>query len=62
MVFLIDLPLIEDESQRPTNALTFFGEELCYFLKAQGIDNKMVASLHRYDFSETSRYGFVHTM
>lgn len=62
MVFLIDLPRIEDPAQRAANVLTPFGDELQFFLKAQGIDEKMVASLRNYDFSETSRYGFVHTM
>lgn len=62
MVFLIDLPRIEDPAKQATNTLTPFGAELQYFLKAQGVDEKMIASLHRYDFSETSRYGFLHTM
>lgn len=62
MVFLIDLPRIEDHAKRSTNVLTPFGVELQFFLKAQGVDEKMVASLRNYDFSETSRYGFLHTM
>lgn len=62
MVFLIDLPRIEDPAKRATNMLTPFGTELQFFLEAQGVDKKMVASLLNYDFSETSRYGFVHTM
>lgn len=59
MVFLIDLPRIEESA---TNILTPFGIELQFFLKAQGVDEKMITSLQRYDFSETSRYGFLHTM
>lgn len=39
-----------------------FGEELCYFLMAQGLDKGLVTSLTKYDFSETNRYAFVHTM
>ncbi|KAK7737821.1 hypothetical protein SLS53_006441 [Cytospora paraplurivora] len=62
MVFLIDLPRIENQAKRSTNALTPFGVELQFFLKAQGVDEKMVASLRNYDFSETSRYGFLHTI
>ncbi|KUI64949.1 Tyrosyl-DNA phosphodiesterase 1 [Cytospora mali] len=62
MVFLIDLPRIEDPAKRATNALTPFGAELQFFLKAQGVEERMVASLQNYDFSETSRYGFLHTM
>ncbi|CAN8096868.1 unnamed protein product [Discula destructiva] len=63
MVFLIDLPLIEDPvKQAKIQTLTPFGEELCYFLRAQGVDDKMIHSLRKYDFSETARYGFVHTI
>ncbi|ROW12109.1 hypothetical protein VMCG_00047 [Cytospora schulzeri] len=62
MAFLIDLPRIEDPTKRATNTLTPFGTELQFFLKAQGVDDKMVASLQNYDFSETSRYGFLHTI
>ncbi|ROV90301.1 hypothetical protein VSDG_08124 [Cytospora chrysosperma] len=62
MVFLIDLPRIADPAKRAANVLTPFGTELQFFLGAQGVDEKMVASLLNYDFSETSRYGFVHTI
>lgn len=62
MVFLIDLPRIEDPADRATNTLSSFGEELSYFLEAQGVEEKMVRSLRNYNFSETSRYGFVHTI
>lgn len=62
MVFLIDLPRLEDPADRETNTLTTFGEELSYFLEAQGVEQNMIRSLRNYDFSETSRYGFVHTI
>lgn len=62
MVFLIDLPRIEDAVKRSVNVLTPFGEDLSYFLTAQGVDEKMIQSLRNYDFSETLRYGFVHTI
>ena len=62
MVFLIDLPRIEDAEKRATNKLTAFGESLSYFLVAQGLDNKLIESLTNYDFLETTRYAFVHTM
>jgi hypothetical protein len=58
MVFLIDLPKVKDQ----TNCLTLFGQELCYFLKACGLDESLISSLSKYDFSETDRYRFVHTM
>lgn len=64
MLFLIDLPLIQDPAnqQAARHTLTPFGEELCFFLQAQGVDDKMINSLRKYDFSETSRYGFIHTI
>lgn len=64
MLFLIDLPLIEDPAKRvgANEPLTPFGEELCFFLRAQGVDDKMVNTLRKYDFSETARYRFVHTI
>lgn len=62
MVFIIDLPRIKDADKRNGDHLTPFGEELAYFLNAQGLDESLVHSLRNYDFSETKRYGFVHTM
>lgn len=63
MVFLIDLPLIQDAAKQAANEdLSPFGEELCYFLQAQGVSANMIASLRKYDFSETARLGFVHTI
>ncbi|KAI1638816.1 tyrosyl-DNA phosphodiesterase-domain-containing protein [Biscogniauxia mediterranea] len=60
IAFLIDLPRIEDPTIRSSSNLTEFSEELCYFLKAQGLDDSLVNSLANYDFSETSRYRFTH--
>ncbi|KAI1420591.1 tyrosyl-DNA phosphodiesterase-domain-containing protein [Xylaria sp. FL1777] len=57
-VFLIDLPTTTD----PANQLTMFGQELCYFLTASGLDESLVKSLSKYDFSETSQYRFIHTI
>ncbi|XXG96694.1 RING-box protein hrt1 [Hypoxylon texense] len=62
MVFLIDLPLIEDPESRSSNNLGPFGEELSYFLRAQGLEESTVNSLAKYDFSEANRYRFVHTI
>ncbi|KAL2022295.1 hypothetical protein VTK56DRAFT_5693 [Thermocarpiscus australiensis] len=62
MVFIIDLPKFHDAAQRDAQQLTPFGEELSYFLRAQGLDEKLVSSLDNYDFSQTSRYSFVHTI
>jgi hypothetical protein len=62
MLFIIDLPRINDQERREANKLTAFGEDLCYFLQAQGVDDGLIKSLVKYDFSETARYGFVHSM
>ncbi|KAF4835315.1 Tyrosyl-DNA phosphodiesterase 1 [Colletotrichum siamense] len=61
MVFLIDLPRFETQ-QTTAGTETLFGKELRRFLTALGIGEKLVKSLDNYDFSETSRYGFVHTI
>ncbi|KAL7627110.1 hypothetical protein AAE478_003886 [Parahypoxylon ruwenzoriense] len=62
IVFLIDLPRIDDPKLRSSNKLNQFGEELCYFLRAQGLSESLVNSLENYDFSETDRYRFVHSI
>ncbi|CCF32689.1 ubiquitin interaction domain-containing protein [Colletotrichum higginsianum] len=62
MVFLIDLPRIGGTHQTAPPAGTAFGTELRRFLRALGLDEKLVKSLDNYDFSKTSRYGFVHSI
>lgn len=62
MVFIIDLPRLDSAEQREEQTLTPFAEELFYFLRMQTLDEKLISSLTNYDFSETSRYGFVHSM
>ncbi|KAL2879607.1 hypothetical protein SGCOL_004936 [Colletotrichum sp. CLE4] len=57
MVFLIDLPRLNGPPFE-----TPFGTELRRFLRALGLDEKLVKSLDNYDFSETSRYSFIHTI
>lgn len=62
MVFVIDVPRLKTDQARDANKLTPFAEELMYFLEAQHLDDKLIKSLRNYDFSETARYGFVHSM
>ncbi|KAB5570054.1 tyrosyl-DNA phosphodiesterase-domain-containing protein [Coniochaeta sp. 2T2.1] len=62
MVFLIDLPLIQDEEKQKGNKLTPFGEELVYFLEKQTVPDGLVRSLRKYDFEETRRLGFLHSV
>lgn len=58
-MFLIDLPRLKSPvPHRPT----FFSQELEYFLQAAGVDGGMIASLSKYDFSNTEHMAFVHTM
>lgn len=61
MVFLIDLPKLSKGSKNK-GVKTPFLEDLSYFLEAQGVDDAMLQSLNSYDFSETARYSFVHSM
>jgi hypothetical protein len=62
MVFIIDIPKFATAEEREAQRITPFAEELLYFLRAQGLDEKLVNSFLNYDFAETSRYRFVHTM
>ncbi|KAI0121811.1 phospholipase D/nuclease [Daldinia grandis] len=62
IVFLIDLPRLGDPGSQSPIKLGSFGEELCYFLRAQGLEESLVSSLKNYDFSEADRYRFVHTI
>jgi hypothetical protein len=59
MVFLIDLPRLPDPSEHRT---TDFSTELCRFLRACQVDEKLVLSLGNYDFSRTKQLAFVHTI
>ncbi|KAI1144654.1 phospholipase D/nuclease [Hypoxylon sp. FL0543] len=62
MVFLIDLPRFDDARLQPSDNLGPFGDELSYFLRAQGLDETLVSSLKNYDFSEANRYRFIHSI
>ncbi|KAF5614329.1 Tyrosyl-DNA phosphodiesterase 1 [Fusarium subglutinans] len=59
MVFLIDLPRLEDPA---TYRQTAFSTELGRFLSATGAGEGMVSSLANYDFSQTKHLGFVYTI
>ncbi|KAK6952743.1 hypothetical protein Daesc_005037 [Daldinia eschscholtzii] len=62
IVFLIDLPRVDNPKSATSTKLGLFAEELCYFLRAQGLEESLVSSLKNYDFSEADRYRFVHTI
>ncbi|PFH59332.1 hypothetical protein XA68_12509 [Ophiocordyceps unilateralis] len=58
MVFLIDLPRLDKASDhKPTP----FSRHLEHFLRAMGVESKMVDSMSSYDFSKTADLGFVYT-
>lgn len=60
MCFIIDLPRLP-ERHRP-ETLTPFGEEMLYFLRAQGLEKSIVDSLKSFDFSATKELAFIHTI
>ncbi|KAK0621288.1 tyrosyl-DNA phosphodiesterase-domain-containing protein [Bombardia bombarda] len=65
MVFVIDLPKKVGQQMGgggDNQQLTQFGEDLCRFLGAQGLDVNLIGSLRKYDWTETSRYAFVHSI
>lgn len=62
MVFLIDLPRKPDDQHTPITELTAFGKDLIYFLQAMGLEDTVVQSVHKYDFSKTKDLAFVHTI
>lgn len=62
MVFLIDLPrLMGSQDSAPEN-MTLFGRDLIYFLEAMGLQQKVIDSIYRFDFSKTQNIAFVHTI
>lgn len=58
MVFLIDLPRLDKAADHKP---TMFSLELERFLRAMGVEDKMVNSFSSYDFSRTANLGFVYT-
>lgn len=63
MVFLIDLPrLPATHAEKPLNQMTSFEIELINFLEAMGLDEKIVQSIHQFDFSRTKDLAFVHSI
>ncbi|RDA87282.1 hypothetical protein CP532_1318 [Ophiocordyceps camponoti-leonardi (nom. inval.)] len=58
MVFLIDLPRLDNAADhKPTP----FSRHLERFLRAMGIESRMIETLTSYDFSRTADLGFVYT-
>ncbi|KAL8907861.1 MAG: hypothetical protein Q9171_005686 [Xanthocarpia ochracea] len=62
-VFLIDLPRLSiDTTTAAVHQMTNFGKELVYFLQAMGLEQSIIDSMHRFDFSTTKDLAFVHTI
>ncbi|CAI7653870.1 unnamed protein product [Penicillium glandicola] len=57
-VFLIDLPKLDV----PDAGKTPFYKELVYYLQATELHRNVIKKLDEFDFSETKRYAFVHTV
>ncbi|CAG7976207.1 unnamed protein product [Penicillium nalgiovense] len=57
-VFLIDLPRLDV----PDAGKTPFYKELVYFLQASELHRNIIKKLDEFDFTETKRYAFVHTV
>lgn len=62
MVFLIDLPRLTDGQQVLPQDTTFFGRELIHFVRAMGLQEDVIRSVHNFDFSATDGLAFVHTI
>ena len=66
MLFLIDLPRIDDSKlsspEIAKERLTFFGQELLYFLEAMGLAHDVLRGVLQFDFAATENLAFVHTM
>ncbi|KAE8447364.1 hypothetical protein EG329_010778 [Mollisiaceae sp. DMI_Dod_QoI] len=58
--FLIDLPKLP--SGETAELTTQFGIELSHFLNALGLDQKIVDSLRKFDFSRTGNIAFIHSI
>jgi hypothetical protein len=60
--FLVDLPRRSDGQVGCKQDLTAFGKGLLEFLEAQQLGNNVLEGLLKFDFSDTGRIGFVHSM
>ena len=61
MVFLIDLPRLPEGDTTSPDKMTFFGQELVYFLQAMDLQKEVIQSIYNFDFSATTHLAFVHT-
>lgn len=62
MVFLIDLPRLQDCQRTTAETMTFFGTELIFFLEAMGLERSIIDSIYNFDFTATKDLAFVHNV
>lgn len=62
MMFIIDLPRFVGGQDTSKEKMTSFGRELVYFLEAMGLNQHVIDSIYKFDFSETAKFAFVHTI
>ncbi|KAL2871322.1 uncharacterized protein BJX67DRAFT_341980 [Aspergillus lucknowensis] len=60
-VFLIDLPKKDAETPISDSKTNFYAD-LVYFLQATTLHDNIIAKLESFDFSNTARFAFVHTI
>lgn len=60
VVFIIDLPLKPSHGGAATE--TPFLDDFCYYLKGINFPDQLIEKVRLFDFSETARYAFVHSM
>jgi hypothetical protein len=58
--FIIDLPRLSHEQE--LDQLTDFGKDLVYFMTAMGLEQTVINSIRRFDFTRTQKYAFIHSM
>ncbi|EME47312.1 hypothetical protein DOTSEDRAFT_21105 [Dothistroma septosporum NZE10] len=61
-VFMIDLPRLAGSTSQTTEDLTFFGQELMFFIERQGLDKDLRKGVLGFDFSATEHMAFIHTV
>jgi len=60
-VFLLDLPLLPNDTQADKSSLPAFAQDLLFFLEQQTLDQDIRDGVLNFDFSATTRMRFVHT-
>lgn len=62
MIFIIDLPRLQEGQRTTAETMTLFGTELIYFLEAMGLERSIIDSIYRFDFTATKDLAFIHNI